>query len=68
MSRVPVSWSIAPATMNKLPLKVAWFNIWNNAAKTAASVPKPSISIIIPNWLIVEKARMAFKSVCRTAI
>ena len=27
MSRVPVSWSMMPAVMNKAALKVAWFKI-----------------------------------------
>ena len=36
ISRVPVSWSIIPTTINKLPLKVEWLNKWKIAAKRAA--------------------------------
>src|SRR5699024_8430733 len=55
-SRVPLSWSIIPAAINKDALKVAWLSVWNNAATAASGVPMPSNSVIKPKWLIVEYA------------
>ena len=53
-SRVPVSWSIIPAIMNKAALKVAWLMIWKMAAATASGEPIPSRHTIRPKWLMVE--------------
>ena len=45
ISLVPVSWSMIPATMNRLPLNVAWFMRWKTAASIAVvySALSPSI-------------------------
>ena len=53
-SRVPASWSMMPAAMNKEALKVAWFTAWKIAATAASGVPRPSSRVISPRWLIVE--------------
>ncbi|SST06677.1 Uncharacterised protein [Acinetobacter baumannii] len=47
-SRVPVSWSMIPAIINRAALKVAWLIIWKIAAATAKGEPIPSRQTIRP--------------------
>ena len=54
MSRVPVSWSMMPAAMNRDALKTAWLQMWNIAARIATGPPIPASAVIRPRWLIVE--------------
>ena len=54
MSRVPVSWSMMPAAMNRLALNVAWLRMWNSAATTASGVESPSSKVIRPRCEMVE--------------
>ena len=53
-SRVPASWSTAPAAMNSEALKVAWLTMWKIAATTPSALPRPTSMVIRPRWLIVE--------------
>ena len=54
MSRVWVSWSTMPATMNSGALKAAWLSTWNTAATAASGEPSPMRKVMRPRWLTVE--------------
>ncbi len=41
MSRVPVSWSMMPAAMNREHLKVAWFRMWNTRRHDGQRLVQP---------------------------
>ena len=49
ISRVPVSWSMMPAAMNREALKVAWLITWKIAATAASWVPMPNSRVIRPS-------------------
>jgi hypothetical protein len=46
MSRLPVSWSMMPAAMNRPALKMAWLMMWNTPATAASGVPMPNSVVI----------------------
>jgi hypothetical protein len=48
MSRVPVSWSMMPAAMNRLALNTAWFTMWKIAAMIAPFEPMPASAVMRP--------------------
>ena len=54
MSRVPHSWSMIPAAMKRLALKMAWLMMWNTPATAASGVPMPNSAVMRPRWLMVE--------------
>ena len=67
MSRLPVSWSMMPAVMNKAALKVAWLRMWNTAATADRGEATPIRKVIRPRWLMVEYASRPLRSWRNTA-
>ena len=67
MSRVPDSWSMMPAAMNRDALKVAWFITWNTAATSPSGLFRPSSAVARPRWLTVEYASRPFRSCWKMA-
>ena len=67
MSRVPVSWSMMPTTMNNAALKTAWANSSKLTATAASAVPAPATTNMKPSWLTVPKASSSLRSCWRSA-
>ena len=54
MSLVPVSWSSAPASINKAPLYSEWATRKQMKAVMASSVPTPTSMVRVPSAITVE--------------
>ena len=64
MSRVPVWWSMVPASMNSEHLNSACAMVCTTAATMAKCVPTPMVATIQPSCETVEYATRRFRSVC----
>ena len=53
MSRVPVEWSMAPATINSAALNSEWAKVMAKPAMAASREPTPMTVMMKPSWLTV---------------
>jgi hypothetical protein len=67
MLRVPVAWSMLPATMNSGALYRAWANRKATTASAAPGLGRPISSVSVPSAETVLRARMRLRSRSRSA-